>query len=260
VFPLIERILSVNTAEEQPGEVVLLSRNDADTGLRAFKSIEHYRLPISRAAFVSGNNPFPYMDAFHACLFLSGNSDDVREAVAHGYPAGCIYPTEYMDQREDEELRLAFDFDGIVADDSAETVFQQSGGLGAFHRHEKEHAAEPLPPGPLLTFIKGIAKLQSRILDRSRQDPNAKAKIRVAIVTARNAPAHERVITTLRNFDIQVDDAFFVGGIDKSRVLRIYRLHIFFDDQREHIERVARIVPSVHVPFGVTNQPPASSD
>ncbi len=252
VFPLIKRLLNIDT-KDQPVEVVLLSRNDPDTGLRVFKSIEHYGLPISRASFVAGNNPFHYMETFNASLFLSGNPEDVKEAVKHGFPAGCIYPSDYIDDDNDQELRIAFDFDGIIADDSAETVFQK-GALELFHSHEKLKAGEPLPAGPLLRFFKEISKLQKREIEKNNINSTYKPKIRVAIATARNAPAHERVITTLRKLDIRVDEAFFLGGIDKARVLKVFKPHIFFDDQVGHIEGVAREFPSVHVPFGVTNK------
>lgn len=253
-FPLIKRLLSMNgpEANDQPVEVVLLSRNDPDTGLRVFKSIEYYDLPISRAVFVTGNDPFIYMDAFNASLFLSGNIADVKQAVAQGLPAGCVFPTDFIDDEEDEELRIAFDFDGIIADDSAEIVYKQ-GAIDLFHQHERLKAGEPLPEGPLLRFFMEISKLQKRELDKKIENPAYRPKIRVAIATARNAPAHERVISTLRKLDIRIDEAFFLGGIDKERVLKIFKPHIFFDDQEGHIEGVARIAPSVHVPFGVRN-------
>ena len=253
-YPLIKRLLRVNGTdpEDQPVEVVLLSRNAPDTGLRVFKSIEHYGLPISRAVFVTGNDPFKYIDAFNASLFLSGNIEDVKHAVELGLPAGCVYNSDYVDDEEDEELRIAFDFDGIIADDSAEAIYQQ-GALDLFHQHERLKGGEPLPAGPLLRFFLEISKLQQREMKKHTADPNYKPKIRVAIATARNAPAHERVISTLRKLDIRVDEAFFLGGIEKKRVLQVFRPHIFFDDQAGHIEGVARIAPSVHVPFGVRN-------
>ncbi|PYI54250.1 5'-nucleotidase [Paenibacillus flagellatus] len=254
-FPLIKRLLSLNeeSAGDRPVEVVLLSRNDPDTGLRVFKSIETYGLPITRAVFVAGKNPFEYMGALNASLFLSGNPTDVQEAMEHGFPAGCVFPTDFVDDESDEELRLAFDFDGIIADDSAEQVFQR-GALDLFHRHERGKAGEPLPAGPLLKFFVEIGKLQKREIDKAKTDPGYKPKVRIAIATARNAPAHERVISTLRQLDIRVDEAFFLGGIAKSRVLQIFKPHIFFDDQAGHIQGVARIAPSVHVPFGVMNR------
>ncbi|EJW16390.1 5'-nucleotidase [Paenibacillus alvei DSM 29] len=208
-FPLIKRLLGLNGTDigDQAVEVVLLSRNDPDTGLRVFKSIEHYGLPITRAVFVTGNDPFVYMDAFNASLFLSGNKDDVKHAVGLGLPAGCVYPTDFVDDDEDEELRIAFDFDGIIADDSAEAVYQQ-GAIGLFHQHEQLMAGEPLPPGPLLRFFLEISKLQRREINRRIENPKYRPKIRVAIATARNAPAHERVISTLRKLDIRIDEAF----------------------------------------------------
>ncbi|MFC5700333.1 5'-nucleotidase [Cohnella faecalis] len=253
-FPLIKRLLNMNgtDSDDRQVEVVLLSRNDPDTGLRVFKSIEHYELPISRAVFVTGNDPFNYMDAFNASLFLSGNKEDVKQAVALGLPAGCVYPTDFVDDDADDELRIAFDFDGIIADDSSESVYEQ-GAIELFHQHERLKAGEPMPEGPLLRFFLEISKLQKRELAKKAEKADYRTKIRVAIATARNAPAHERVISTLRKLDIRIDEAFFLGGIDKERVLKIFKPHIFFDDQVGHIEGVARIAPSVHVPFGVRN-------
>lgn len=245
-FPLIKRLLGIQRTDlnEQVVEVVLLSRNDPDTGLRVFKSIQHYHLPITRAVFTAGRNPYPYMESFGATLFLSGNRVDVDEAIAQGYPAGCVYPTEFVDDEGDRELRIALDFDGIIADDSAERVYQE-GQLSEFLAHEVQKREEPLPPGPLLLFLQGISRMQS-----------VGSGLRLAICTARSAPAHERVVATLRSLNIRIDEAFFLGGISKERVLRIFKPHIFFDDQVGHIQGVASFVPSVHVPFGVTNKKP----
>jgi 5'-nucleotidase len=254
-FPLIKRLLRANgdTVEEKIVEVVLLSKNDPDTGLRVFKAIQHYQLPITRAVFTAGRNPHLYMNSFGATLFLSGNEEDVKEAMEHGFPAGCVYPTDYVDEDDDQELRIAFDFDGIIADDSAEKVYQE-GHLDSFIEHEVEKRTEPLPPGPLLKFLRGISLLQAGDLHQCLQKKDMKPKIRIAICTARSAPAHERVVATLRNLNIRIDEAFFLGGIEKGRVLKIFKPHIFFDDQVGHIEGVANFVPSVHVPFGVANK------
>jgi 5'-nucleotidase len=238
-------------ADEQLVEVVLLSRNDPDTGLRVFNSIEHHRLAISRAAFVKGRNPHLYMAAFNASLFLSGNADDVRSAVAAGLPAGQVFPTAFVDD-EEPELRIAFDFDGIIADDSAEAVYK-AGGLAGFHSSERELALEPLKAGPLQRFFTEVAGLQAKERARQLRDPSYQPRLRVAIVTARNAPAHTRVITTLREWGIQVDEAFFLGGVEKAEILRTFQPHIFFDDQLRHIEGTSQVTPSVHVPFGVAN-------
>lgn len=253
-FPLIRRLLSLNgeADDEQFVEVVLLSRNDPDTGLRVFNSIEQHQLPISRAAFVKGRNPYVYMDAFNACLFLSADAEDVRRAIAMGLPAGQVFPTAFVDDEADPELRIAFDFDGIIADDSAEAIFKKH-GMESFRSSEREHAAEPHQAGPLQRFFTEVAALQRKDLARQEKDPDYQPRLRVAIVTARNAPAHTRVITTLREWGIQVDEAFFLGGLEKAEILRAYRPHIYFDDQLTHVQGAAQIAPSVHVPFGVAN-------
>jgi 5'-nucleotidase len=254
-FPLIRRILALNDPENryQPIEVVLLSRNDPDTGLRVFKSIERYGLDISRAAFVSGRDPFKYLAAFNTILFLSANADDVSSALSRNVAAGRVFPTQFADDDGDHELRIAFDFDGVIADDSAEAVFKEQ-KLPGFFKSEIENAAIPLPVGPLHRFFTEIAKIQQVERENDRPDSVRMARIRTAIVTARNAPAHERVVTSLRSWGINVDEAFFLGGIEKARVLEIFRPHIFFDDQMLHIEGAAGIVPCAHVPFGIANQ------
>jgi 5'-nucleotidase len=256
-FPLIRRLLRLNEgASESLVEVILLSQNDPDTGLRVFNSIEHHKLDISRAVFVSGGNPFRYMGAFNASLFLSASADDVRRAIERGLPAGRVFPTTFTDKEDDLELRIAFDFDGVIADDSAEAVFNKD-GLEAFHASEQQSSAEPLEKGPLAKFFSEIARLQRLERERQTKEASYTPRLRTAIVTARNAPAHKRVVTTLREWGIEVDEVFFLGGIDKSRVLKEFKPHIFFDDQLSHIEGVAGATPSAHVPFGVANQPSA---
>lgn len=260
-FPLVRRLLSLNTEDpsDQPIEVVLLSRNDPDTGLRVLKSITAHGLPISRAAFVKGRTPFRYLDAFNAALFLSSNEEDVRMAVARGAPAGQVLPTEYVDDSAERELRIAFDFDGILADDSAEAIFKSS-GLAAFQSAEAEAAAVPMPAGPLARFFVEIAKVQQREIARKEADVSYEPKIRLAIITARNAPAHERVVTTLRAWGIEIDEVFFLGGIDKARILKEFRPHIFFEDQLLNLDTSRRLFPCVHVPFGVANTATVESD
>jgi len=256
-FPLVRRLLRLNEGVpdvDAPVEVVLLSRNDPDTGLRVLNSIEAHKLPMSRAVFVAGGNPFRYMNAFNASLFLSANVSDVRSAVKRGLPAGRVFPTTFTDREDDLELRIAFDFDGVVADDSAEAVYKKE-GLKAFHESEVKLATQPLKEGPLARFFNEVARLQRFERERKGKDPSYTPRLRTAIVTARNAPAHKRVVTTLREWGIEVDEVFFLGGIEKSRVLDEFQPHIFFDDQLQHIEGVAGATPSAHVPFGVANEP-----
>jgi 5'-nucleotidase len=256
-FPLVRRLLRLNDgfAElESPVEVVLLSRNDPDTGLRVLNSIERHGLPMSRAIFVSGRSPFRYMNAVNASLFLSANASDVRHAVDAGLPAGRVFPTSFTDDPNDDELRVAFDFDGVIADDSSETVYKRK-GLRAFQASEVRRALAPLKEGPLARFFKEISRLQKLEREKRQKNRAYRPRLRTAVITARNAPAHKRLVTTLRKWGIEVDEVFFLGGIDKSRVMHEFKPHIFFDDQKQHIEGVAGATPSAHVPFGVANEP-----
>jgi 5'-nucleotidase len=251
-FSLIRRLLNLNVDDDRLVEVILLSRNDPDTGLRVFNSMKANGLDITRAVFVSGRDPWKYLKAFDAKLFLSANEEDVKSALNQKAPAGRVFPTNFRDDDE-PELRVAFDFDGVIADDSAELIFQ-SGGLKAFQDMEVENAAVVHPLGPLFPFFAKLAELHARERDKKTKNKAYKPRIRIGIVTARNAPAHERVVRSLREWGINVDEAFFLGGIEKARVLEIYRPHIFFDDQIRHLEAAARVAPCAHVPVGVMNE------
>ncbi|MFT6913847.1 MAG: 5'-nucleotidase [Motiliproteus sp.] len=254
-YSFVRRLLALNQLNpaNPPVEVVLLSHNDPDTGLRVFKSIEHYGLEITRAVFQQGRSPYIFIPAFNISLFLSANEEDVKQAMALGFPAGLVLNSDAKDDTDDEELRLAFDFDGVLADDESEAVYQQ-GDLEQFKRHEVEHVDVPHNPGPLQVFLSRIAQIQKQEQVRAEQDPEYKPRLRLAIVTARSAPAHERVINTMRSWGLMVNDAFFLGGVEKRRVLDIWAPHIFFDDQRGHLDAAASVSPSVHIPFGVANR------
>jgi 5'-nucleotidase len=254
-FPFIRRFLNLNKQlpDSQPVEVVLLSRNSPETGLRVFRSIEHYGLDITRAAFFSGTSPFMYNDAFNLSLFLSANKADVQQAVLSGFPAGLVLKNDVEDDPLDNELRLAFDFDGVLANDEAERIYQTE-GLAAFSREEALKRKEPLGKGPLADLFSRIALIQQLQEEARRLDPTLPKCLKIAIVTARNAPAHERMINTLKSWHLSVDEAFFLGGIEKRRVLSVMRPHMYFDDQTLHLERLDNI-PMVHIPFGVANEP-----
>lgn len=254
-FPLIRRFLSINNRfdQQQPVEVVLLSRNSAVTGKRVFRSIQHYGLNISRAAFMEGKSPYAYIPAFNASLFLSANQKDVVTAIDYGYPAGMVLPTKVVDDLDDGELRIAFDFDGVIADDESETVYQD-GKLEAFYQHETNKSHIPHKPGPLADLFKKLSFMQ-KLEDRAEeQDSDYKRILRTAIVTARNAPAHERVITTLEDWGVSANETFFLGGMKKDRILSILKPHMFFDDQKSHLESEGGDIPMVHIPFGIANK------
>lgn len=256
-FPFIRRFLNINKGfpRQSPVEVVLFSRNSPETGLRVMRSIAHYGLDISRAAFMNGKSPYAYLPAFNASLFLSANEEDVKSAIAVDYPAGLVLPSKIADDENDLELRVAFDFDGVLADDESETVFKRNNDLDEFHAHERLHVARPHQPGPLADLFRKLAMMQ-RLEDRAqRRDPGYRKIVRIAIITARNAPSHERVVTTLKSWGVSADETFFLGGMEKSRVLSVFRPHIFFDDQLTHLKAApGGTIPMVHVPFGIANR------
>jgi 5'-nucleotidase len=254
-FPFIRRFLSINRRfpEQKPVEVVLLSRNSPATGLRVFRSIAEYGLEISRAAFMTGKTPYEYIPAFNCALFLTSNAEDVAHAMDAGYPAGLVIPSKVKDDEHDVELRVAFDFDGVIADDASESIFQTS-SLEAFHAYETEQVHVPHSAGPLADLFRKLAYLRALEDDEIKKNPQYERVVRLAIVTARSAPAHARLVTTLQTWGVSVDETFFLGGMDKSRVVSVLRPHIFFDDQRSHLSSVAGDIPMVHVPFGVANR------
>lgn len=256
-FPFIKRLLKINNRfpRKKPIEVVLLSKNDPDTGLRVFNSIKYHELDIIRAGFLNGKSPIKYIPAFNASLFLSANADDVREAIEAGYPAGTVLGSPHNENdSEGEELRIAFDFDGVIVDDQAEKVFQANHDIDQFHDFEIENVNQPLDPGPLFNLFKRLSIFQRFDRLKEQREPDYKRFLRISIVTARSAPAHERAINTLRKWKIYVDEAFFLGGVEKKRILEAMQPHIFFDDQMTHLKSAKGMnIPSVHIPFGISN-------
>ncbi len=250
-YPLVRKLLHINEllGVKDRVEVILLSRNTADTGLRVFNSIQHHGLPITRAAFTGGTAPYRYMAPFGCHLFLSTNADDVREALANGMAAASILPTS-SPQNDSETLHFAFDGDAVIFSDEAEQVYQHK-GLEAFAESEQRSADKPLMGGPFKPFLAALHELQSEF-------PSRESPIRTAMVTARAAPAHERVIKTLRAWNIRLDESLFLGGMNKTEFLRAYGADVFFDDQAEHCEAASEVVATGHVPHGVTN--PAGDD
>ena len=260
-FPFVRRFLNINKRfpETSPVEVVLLSRNSSITGKRVFRSIEHHGLDISRAAFLEGKSPYPYIPAFNASLFLSSNEQDVLKAIDYKYPAGTVLPSPVVDDEDDFELRIAFDFDGVIADDASERVYK-GGELEAFHAHETSKARIPHSPEPLADLFRKLSLLQQLEDEAQKANPDYQRILRTAIVTARSAPAHERVITTLEHWGVDANEVFFLGGMKKDRILNVLKPHMFFDDQRSHLQSDAGNVPMVHIPFGVANHTQSDKD
>ena len=255
-YPFIKRLLSVNALSADPTdplvEVILLSRNDPDTGLRVLKTIEHYGLGMTRAIFMQGKSPYEYIPALNIALFLSGEKKDVEGAIKAGYPAGQVLDSKFEDDETDRTLRIAFDFDGVLAGDESESIMQTS-GLTVFHAHEVKNVMQPHNPGPLKEFMVRISKIQTVEEKHKKLNPEYENRIRVSIVTARNAPSHERAMNTLKSWGVMANDAFFLGGIEKGKILGVLKPHIFFDDQSGHLKSTSAVAPSVHIPFGITN-------
>jgi len=243
-FPLVQKLLRLNRAppEAPHVEVILLSRNSADTGLRIFNSIEHYGLDIVRAAFTRGEPTLPYVQAFGADLFLSANPDSVAKALAGGIAAATILPSK-APQRQSDQLRIAFDGDAVLFGDESERVSEE-GGIDAFHRHETERVREPLSGGPFRGFLDALHRLQAAF-------PSESSPIRTALVTARSAPAHKRVILTLRHWGVRIDEALFLGGRSKGPFLEAFGADIFFDDSTVNVESARQHVATGHVPRSV---------
>lgn len=255
-FPFIQRLLHLNNLfpDEQPVEVVILSRNDPEAGLRMMDALKHYGLNITRSFFLSGEAPYPYMKAVNACLYLSTNDSEVREAVAAGYPAGYVLPCAASnDDDDDTQLRIAFDFDGVLVDDEAESQYED-GGLPLFHHYEMENKDRPLKNGPLMPLMQRLSDVQKLQQKNERRSNNPEKAIRIAIVTARNAPAHERLINTMNHLGLRADELFLTGGIEKKNILDVLKPQIFFDDQLGHLEPASESTPCVHIPFGIRNR------
>lgn len=248
-FPLVKKFLAVNelTENKQLVEVILLSRNSADSGLRVFNSIEHHKLAISRAAFCGGIDPWRYIRAFQCDLFLSANAADVGIALEQGVAAATMIPSESASTAlDDQVLRFAFDGDAVLFSDESEQIYKES-GLEAFTENEQKAADQPMSGGPFKNFLSSLHNLQSKFDQRD-------CPIRTALVTARSAPAHERVIKTLRDWNIRLDESLFLGGMPKGEFLQAYGADVFFDDQALHCESASQFVATGHVPHGVANK------
>ena len=249
-LPLVRKLLAFNTPEHQRVEVVVLSRNDPVSGMRVFRSVQAHGLSsIQRSVFTQGRAPFGYLQPLGAHLFLSANAADVTEALRLGYPAARVL-TNSADASQDhpDEVRIAFDGDAVLFSDEAERIYQAQ-GLSAFVQHEVERASQPLPDGPFKPLLAALHRLQQA----AQNGDSGGMRLRTALVTARSAPAHERAIRTLMNWQIEVDEAMFLGGLPKGEFLKAFAADFFFDDQTGHVQSASAHVPAGHVSSGVAN-------
>ena len=245
-FGLVRKMLKINeTLGESAVEVILLSRNNADSGLRIFNTIEHHGLAITRAAFCGGQDPWRYVRAFECDLFLSLHHEDVRGALEQGVASASLMPSSASQDDQRAEIRFAFDGDAVLFSDESERLYKEK-GLEAFTENEKNAARTPMSGGPFRNFLSALQHLQSKF-------PAGECPIRTALVTARSAPAHERVVRTLREWNIFLDESLFLGGLPKGEFLRSYGADVFFDDQQAHCDSASEHVATGHVPSGVAN-------
>ena len=247
-YPLVRKLLAFNTEGVRRVDVVILSRNDPVSGLRVFRSVKGANLAIERGVFTRGRAPFGYLESLNANLFLSANAEDVRAALNAGFPAAVVYNHATREDSHPDEVRIAFDGDAVLFADEAERVYQTQ-GLDAFQAHEADHAAKPLPPGPFKPLLEALHRLQQIDAEVTTM------RLRTALVTARSSPAHERAIRTLMDWNIQIDEAFFLGGLPKGDFLRKFEPDFFFDDQTRHVESASAHVAAGHVLHGVANEP-----
>lgn len=246
-FGIVKKLLAINEMlEGEPRvDVILLSRNSADTGLRVFNSINDYELNITRAAFTGGESPWKYISPFDCQLFLSTEPSDVRNALEQGVAAATLLASN-NETSESNQLRFAFDGDAVIFSDESEQIYKKK-GLDAFTKNEQEAAKIPLMGGPFRSFLSALHQLQGEF-------GGVECPIRTALVTARSAPAHERVIRTLRDWNVRIDESLFLGGLNKSQFLKAYGADVFFDDQESHCSSAKEHVATGHVPHGVANQ------
>lgn len=252
-FSLVNKLLAFN-ADSPRVQVVILSRNDPVSGMRVFRSAQHYGLSIERGVFTRGESPWRYLKPLDANLFLSTNEADVRSALHAGVPAARVYPhSARASDAHPAEVRIAFDGDAVLFSDEAERVFRH-GGLDAFQSHERTHSGTPLAPGPFKPLLEALHRLQRAGTEGGLARGAAGMRVRTALVTARSAPAHERAIRTLMDWQIEVDEAMFLGGLAKGEFLREFEPDFFFDDQTGHVDSAAVHVPAGHVASGVSNE------
>jgi 5'-nucleotidase len=242
-YRLVENLLKINSyfpATEKQVEVIILSKNNAATSLRITNAIKECNLDISRSGWTSGNDLSNYLKAFKVDLFLSANDADVINAIKSGVAAAKILPShESVHNSLGDQVRIAFDGDAVLFSEESELVYKEH-GLEAFVEHEKSNMHNPMEQGPFAKFLFTISKIQDKFKDKV-------SPIRTALVTARGAPTHERVIKTLNAWGVRIDEAFFLGGTDKYEVLEAFGADIFFDDQDVHLNLSSSVVPSAKV-------------
>lgn len=244
-FHLVRSLLELNKiADKKIVEVVVMSRNSPETGMRVLNTIEKYNLDITRVAFTGGEPLSPYIGAYDIDLFLSKDQTDIQTIIDSNECAAALIfnpPTAFSSL--DPRVKIAFDADAVLFSDESEYRYKTE-GMDSFHKYEKEHEDDPLAEGPFAKLLIKLSKIQEHLPMRIEYSP-----LRLAIVTARNAPSHKRVIKTLRKWGVYVDEVYFLGGLSKDKILKAMGAQIFFDDQDTHLIDSSKVVPSAKVPY-----------
>lgn len=249
-FYLVKSLLELNKiANKKIVEVVIMSRNSPETGFRVLNSIDNHQLEITRVAFTGGEPLSPYIEAYDIDLFLSKDSAEVQRVIdSRKSAAAYLYapPTDF--NPKDPRVKIAFDADAVLFSEESEYRYKTE-GIDSFQQFEKENENEPMNEGPFAKLLIKLSKIQEHLPMQIEYSP-----LRLAIVTARNAPSHKRVIKTLRKWGVYVDEVYFLGGLAKDKILEAFGAHIFFDDQDTHLQSTSLVVPSGKVPYE-TNSP-----
>lgn len=248
-FHVVKALLNLNSlSKDRLVEVIVMSKNSPETGIRVLNSIKYYGLDITRSAFTGGESLHDYMEAFDVDLFLSKEESEVQKIIdSNVCSAALIYPPPLGYVPEQSTVRIAFDADAVLFSDASQQIYDKE-GLAAFHANEQANENNPLEEGPHAKLLKMLAIIQEKMNTGVELSP-----LRIAIVTARNSPSHMRVIKTLRKWNVYIDEAFFLGGISKDKVLKAFKAHIFFDDQDTHLKPAMGVVPSARVPYKTTS-------
>ena len=244
-FHVVKALLNLNSlSADRLVEVIVMSKNSPETGVRVLNSVQHYGLDITRSAFTGGESLYEYMEAFDVDLFLSKEEEEVQKIIDSGVAsAALIYEPPVGFEPETSTVRIAFDADAVLFSDESEQIYKNQ-GIEAFHANEKANEHKAMAEGPHAKLLKMLSKIQKKMQTGVELSP-----LRLAIVTARNSPSHMRVINTMREWDVYVDEAFFLGGISKDKILKAFKAHIFFDDQDAHLRPAMKLVPSARVPY-----------
>ncbi|XP_025310376.1 cytosolic 5'-nucleotidase 1B isoform X3 [Canis lupus familiaris] len=246
------RLRELYPNEQDLFDIVLMTNNHAQVGVRLINSVNHYGLLIDRFCLTGGKSPIGYLKAYLTNLYLSADSEKVQEAIQEGIASATMFDGAKDMAYCDTQLRVAFDGDAVLFSDESEHIAKEY-GLDKFFQHETLFENKPLAQGPLKGFLEDLGRLQKKFYAK---DERLLCPIRTYLVTARSAASSgARVLKTLRRWGLEIDEALFLAGAPKGPILVKIRPHIFFDDHMFHIEGAQKLgTISAHVPYGINQK------